>query len=191
MRDNSTIEVCPRDDIAAYVDGELSREAASLLERHIDTCDACAGALRDQRQMLTALTASLDADTELSLPADFSKRVVSNAESSVAGLRRPNEILTAVCISSALLIFVLFAFGSETWSIFSTLGVAGEKLLTLGGFILKIAGNLAFGIAVVFRSLATHSSAELVLILLSVFVFGLFLFVSSKWLWRRSIVNRG
>lgn len=185
MQDNSVTKVCPQDDIAAYVDGELSLEAAMSLERHIDTCDVCGGALLEQRQMLAALTASLNDSFDRSLPPDFSKRIISNAESSVAGLRRPNEIVTAVCISCALLIFVLFAFGGETWAVAYALSVVAEKLFALGGFVVRIAGNLVFGFAVVARSLMAYAGFEILLMPFSAILACTVVFFSSRWVLRR------
>lgn len=185
MQDNSTIKACPRDDIGAFVDGELSTQRAAELEEHIAGCHVCGVALREQKQILWAITASLESGDDLSLPPDFSKRVISNAESSVAGLRRPNEILTAVCISSALLIFVLFAFGGETWAVASALSVVAEKLFALGGFGFRIAGNLVFGFAVVARSLMAYAGFEILLAVFSGILACTVVFFSSRWALRR------
>lgn len=185
MKDDPNIAVCPRDDIGAYIDDELSAEVAWALEKHMGSCSICSRVLREQRQILTALSISLEGRDEIELPADFTKKVVSNAESSVAGLRRPNEILTAVSITAALLLFVLFAFGGETMAVASTLAVIGEKLAAVGGFVLRTAGNAAFAAAVIGRSLASHNDVVAVLAPFSLAFAAAALFFSSRWVLRR------
>jgi anti-sigma factor RsiW len=185
VKDISETEMCPRDDIAAYVDGELSTEAAGALELHIDGCPACSRSLRQQRQFLAALSASLDNEKAIDLPEDFTKKIVTNAESSVSGVRRPHELFTAICISAALFLFVLFAFGGETFAVASAAGAVGEKLLAVGSFILKIAGNAVYAIAVVSRSLAGYFDASVLAVSVAVVLAALFVFFSSRWMFRR------
>lgn len=184
--DQTTTEVCPRDDIAAYVDGELSADAAAKLELHIDSCRFCSSTLLEQRRFLAALSASLDRDEDIVLPADFTKRIVSNAESSVTGLRRPNEILTAVSICAALIIFALFAFGGETFALASAAGTIGEKLLAIGGFVVKIIANLAFAAAVIARSFANQTGAAGLSLPFVMFVVVVLIFSSRRITRRRN-----
>lgn len=172
-------QICPDDDIAAYVDGELSVEAESAFEQHVSECETCAHGLLDQRQFLAALTASLDDTSSVQLPADFTKRVVSNAESTVAGVRRPNELLTAVCITAALFVFSLFAFGGEAFAVATTAGAVGERVLALGLFILRMAGGLAFAIAVISRSLVSSFEPVGLIIVVIVLFAAVFVFYSS------------
>lgn len=78
---------------------------------HVDGCAACGRSLMQQRQFLAALSASLhNGGRTIELPKDFTTKIVASAESSVSGVRRPDELFTAVCISAALILFVLFAF---------------------------------------------------------------------------------
>ncbi len=192
MKENSETELCPRDDIAAYVDGELSTEAAEAVERHVRACATCSRALLDQRQFLAALSESLD-DSNIVLPSDFAKRVVSNAESSVRGVRRPYEFLTAALICAVLLMFLLFALGVETSAVAAAMGSIAEKLLSIGGFLLRIVGNIAFAAAVVARALGAYTGSSGILIPISIFVFGVFAFISSRWMLRRrsTLMSRG
>lgn len=154
---------CPSDDIAAYVDGELSESAVAAFEGHVKTCRQCARNLREQRQFLSVLSASLAEPTPICVPDNFAIRVASTAESTVAGIRRPNELLTAVCISAALLLFSLFAFGSDAAAVASAIGTIGQELLAVGLFVIRMAGGFIFAIAVISRSLA--SSLDLTLLL--------------------------
>ncbi len=176
---NDSKHICPNDDIAAYVDGELSAEAETAFERHISECEACARGLLDQRQFLAALTASFDDASSIQMPADFTKRVVSNAESTVAGVRRPNELLTAVCITAALFSFSLFAFGGEAFAIAITVEALGERVLALGLFVLRMAGGLAFAIAVISRSLVSSFEPAGLILLVTMLFAAVFVFYSS------------
>jgi anti-sigma factor RsiW len=184
VKDVSETEMCPRDEIAAYIDGELSVDESAAFERHVDECAVCSRSLMEQRQFLAALSASLDDGKAIDLPADFTKRIVSNAESSVSGIRRPNELFTAICICAALFLFVLFAFGGEVFAVASAAGGIGEKLLTVGSFVLKLVGNAIFAVAVVSRSLANYLDPAVLLIPAFVIIAG-FVFLSSRRILRR------
>ncbi len=185
MNQVSKTRDCPSDDIAAYVDGELSLAAASELERHVDACPDCAQGLRDQRQFLSLLSSSLDTPWPDSLPVDFAKRVVSNAESTVAGLRRPNELLTSVCICSALLLFSLFAFGREALVIVSAVGSIGESLFAVGAFVVRAASGLVFSVAVVSRSLASSLEPGILVVLATLLIAAVLAMGSCKRMARR------
>ena len=186
MKDISDTEVCPRDDVAAYVDGELSQQETAAFERHVKGCTGCSSSLRQQRQFLAALSASLESDPAIDLPGDFTRKVVTYAESSVCGVRRPNELFTAACISAALFLFLLFSFGGEAVAIASAAGSIGEKILTVGSFALKMIGSAVFSVAVVSRSLASYFDARALIIVASSVVIGTAAFLSS-----RRIVGRG
>jgi hypothetical protein len=55
-------------------------------------CSVCADDLNLQKSFLNALDSSLDEETEIRLPKNFTKTVVANAESRVSGLRHPHEV---------------------------------------------------------------------------------------------------
>lgn len=185
VKELSETDICPRDDVAAYVDGELSAQEAEEFELHVDQCSTCGRALMQQRQFLAALSASLDHGSAIDLPKDFTKRIVTNAESSVSGVRRPHELFTAICISAALFLFVLFAFGGETFAFASAAGAIGEKVFVIGSFFLKTAGNAIFAVAVVSRSLAGYFNASVLSISAGLVVAALFIVFSSRWMLRR------
>ena len=183
MKDISTTGVCPRDDIAAYLDGELSVDAAGTLEEHTAECSICRRSLSEQRQLLAALGASLAQDADLDLPEDFTKKIVVNAESTVAGLRRPGEVMTASLICAALFFFAVFALGSDTVNIAAAFAGTGEKLVAIGAFIIKLFANIAFACVVILRALGSHA-AGLPLVMTTVAALLVFLF-SSFWILKR------
>src|ERR1044072_2968749 len=102
---------CPSTDIAAYIEGELFLDAELFLERHHANCSICTEKLNLQKQFVNALNNSLGFAPEI--PADFTKRIVANAESNVRGLRRKSEWLNALFVCCAPLFFVLFTLGAS------------------------------------------------------------------------------
>src|SRR5690349_11921217 len=85
---------CPSIEIASYLDGELSPDLELQLEAHLAKCVICTQELNDQKHFINALNNSLIDGPDL--PTDFTKRIVTNAESGVSGLRQKKERLNAV-----------------------------------------------------------------------------------------------
>src|SRR5437870_10821241 len=117
MKPQDTNE-CPSTDIAAYLDGELSPQTELELEAHVSNCEVCLRELNQQKTFVTALSSSLISDLEI--PDDFTKRIVTNAESTVSGLRRRSEWLNAVFVCCGLFFFVLFSLGASAGGAFGS-----------------------------------------------------------------------
>lgn len=147
---------CPRDEIASYIDGELSPTDETAFEKHLSGCDVCRSELRNQKQFLFALNASLESERDIPLPKNFTRTIVANAESRVSGLRRPRERFTAIFICAALFFFALFALGGEAEPMWRAFGSVAEKMLAVGGFVLRFVFNISLGVAIVARSLFSH-----------------------------------
>jgi hypothetical protein len=135
-----TNEKCPVDELGAYLDGELAAERRGEVELHVSACTSCNRDLNFQKKMLLVLEGPIDGEFEL--PEDFTKRIVTAAESRVDGLRRPKERRNALLICSALGLFSLFALGADTGRAFgvvgSTVEIAGAVIGTVGHFVLDI-----------------------------------------------------
>jgi anti-sigma factor RsiW len=185
VKDFPTTEVCPRDDIAAYVDGELSPDASAVLELHIDDCGICRRSLRQQRQLLAALSASLRVEEDVELPGNFARVIVSNAQSSVSGLRRPGELFTSVFICAVLFLVAILSIGPDLPIVASALTVAGENLLALGSYLLKFSLCIAYALAVVVRTLGSHLAGAGSVGWLVLAVGTAAFLVSSVWVMRR------
>ncbi|MGE3466422.1 MAG: zf-HC2 domain-containing protein [Pyrinomonadaceae bacterium] len=147
---------CPTDEISAYIDGELSGELELELEMHFAECGSCAKELNLQKQFLCGLNSSLKQDDALALPADFTRHIVANAESTVAGLRRPREIYNAVFICVALLLFGLFALGADAARVYEMAATAVDQVGAVGGFFARVVYSLFLGIAIILRSIAAQ-----------------------------------
>ncbi len=72
---------CPGGEIGAYIDGEVSPADETALEQHFAVCGICRAELNQQKTFLFVLNASLETETELELPKNFTKTIVANAES--------------------------------------------------------------------------------------------------------------
>lgn len=97
-------------EVAAYLDGELSPDAALDFERHIARCEACRRSVGEQRRTLATLDAAFDGAAKLELPADFSRRLTARARADVGVVRSGAERRRAfvICLllgaSSSLLL---------------------------------------------------------------------------------------
>ncbi|MBK9437428.1 MAG: zf-HC2 domain-containing protein [Chloracidobacterium sp.] len=172
--------VCPTIEITSYIDGELTAERELALETHIVGCYECAEELRLQRQFLCSLNSSMVGEFDLELPANFTERLVTNAESSVNGLRRSNELYSAAFVCVALMAFVLFALGSDANLIFGQLVNAAEKITAVGNFVGHIAYSLLIGFGVILRTVSGQIQLPAALMLVLGMVVALSVFISRS-----------
>lgn len=173
----TTEKVCPNNEIAAYVDGELSPREELELELHLAICESCRAKLNDQKKILRALDFVLEGEKEIELPANFTKVVVANAESRVSGLRRPQERFNALFICAALFLLMILGLGSETETIINTFVKFGEQVLAVSGFAFHLIYNIAMASAIILRSLShqiVFNSAASVAFLVMFFIVSLF-----------------
>lgn len=145
---------CPNGEIAAYIDGELSPRQELELEMHFAGCQNCRTRLNEQKAVVCALDFVLENDGKIELPANFTKVVVVKAESSVSGLRRPQERVKAFLVCAALFLVVIFGLGSETETIFDVFWKFSEQILAVGGFVFHLFYDISVGIAIILRSLS-------------------------------------
>ncbi len=152
----ATIEkVCSqRNDIAAYLDGELPAREELELEMHLAVCKECNKELNEQKKLLRILDFALESGNEIEMPANFTRVVVANAESKVSGLRRPQERFKALFICAALFLLVLFGLGGETVTVVSAFGKFAEQFLAIAGFVWNLIYDAAYGTAIILRSLS-------------------------------------
>ena len=145
-----------RSEIAAYIDGELIPREELELEMHLAVCKSCNAELNEQKTLLRALDYALENGHEIELPANFTRVVVTAAESKVSGLRRPQERSKALFVCAALFLLVLFGLGGDTETIFSAFGKFTEQILAVGGFVSHIIYDIAIGTTVILRSLGNQ-----------------------------------
>ncbi len=100
---------CQLEDVAAYLDGELSGEPLRIFEAHLKTCRYCAAELLIQRQLLCTLEVAFNGSKSFELPHDFTRVVTAHAEGDLSGMRRKGERRRAlqVCAVLGLVAFAL------------------------------------------------------------------------------------
>jgi hypothetical protein len=152
--------VCPVEDIAAYIDGELDAARETEIEVHFAACEQCSLELNLQKQFLCDVTSGLRHEDAIDLPHDFAKKIAVNAESSVSGLRRPRERFNALFICAALALFALFALGTEAGNLLNLAYGLLEQIAAVGSFFGQLVYSFFFGIAIVLRTIAARAGFE-------------------------------
>lgn len=147
---------CPTDEISAYIDAEISPSREIELEMHFAECESCSEELNLQKQFLCGLDSSMKIEGDIELPADFARHIVANAESTVAGLRRPRERYNAIFICTAMMLFGLFALGSDAGRVVGGATFAFEQISSVGGFFARVVYSIFLGFAIIIRSLAAQ-----------------------------------
>ena len=170
---------CPRNEIAAYLDGELNPRTELDLELHFAVCEICAEELNDQKKLLCVLDFSLDERGEIELPENFTKVVVANAESNVKGLRCPQERNRALFVCAALFLLVVFGLGAETTKTVEAFGAIADRFFAVGSFFVHLINDITIATTVILRSLclqfvfksAITAGAILISFVLSLLIF--------------------
>jgi predicted anti-sigma-YlaC factor YlaD len=123
---------CEANLIAAFVDGELTRDEALLFEEHLKQCDDCRSELRAHQLFICELDAVLTDKEDVAVPTDFSRVVAARATSDMSGVRSRSEhrkallfvvILGSIAFvllganASRAAIFIVERFIGKTWSI--------------------------------------------------------------------------
>ena len=154
IQEGESIGGCPSVDIAAYIDGELSPDAEIALERHLADCPVCVEELNLQKQFVNVLNGSLDITPEI--PVDFTKRIVTSAESNVSGLRRKSEWLNALFVCVALFFFVLFTLGANAQGAFLSFFDVFGQLAAVFSFFSHLLYDISVGLIVILRTIGAQ-----------------------------------
>src|SRR5688500_11875415 len=142
---------CPRAEIAAYIDGELSPREELQLEQHFAICQSCKTEFNQQKKLLCALDFAFVGEKEIELPENFTKTIVINAESKVKGLRCPKERSRALVLCAILFLLIILGLGSETEKVFSTFAVFLEQVWAVGGFVWHLIYDIAIAATTILR----------------------------------------
>ena len=106
--------ICPREEIAAYLDGELNGVALEHFEAHLTECSECAAELRSQRQLLCTLDAAFSTSARIKLPENFTRVVATHAEHNLRGLRERPERLRALQLCALLAVTAFAMLGAAS-----------------------------------------------------------------------------
>lgn len=149
----TTEKNCPRAEMAAYLDGELSAAEESALEAHAADCKDCLAELNLQKQLLRALDSAFDKKAEIELPENFARIVATRAETSVSGLRTTEEKFRALFLCALLFLIIVAGLGAETGDTFAAFGKFGEQFVAVAGFAAHLVYDLSIGATVILHSL--------------------------------------
>ena len=105
---------CALEDVAAYIDGELSEAGVAGFEDHLKSCVACADELRAQRQLLCTLDVAFNGSRSFQLPHNFTRVVTARAESDLRGMRNKHERRRALKLCGMLAAVSFALLGATT-----------------------------------------------------------------------------
>ncbi|HYW69779.1 MAG TPA: zf-HC2 domain-containing protein [Pyrinomonadaceae bacterium] len=106
---NQSQDTCQLQNVAAYLDGELTGLPLDQFEQHLKECSSCAQELRVQRQLLCTLEVAFGNSHSFDLPEDFTRVVTARAENDLRTIRHRHERKRAVQLC-AILAAVSFVF---------------------------------------------------------------------------------
>src|SRR5215475_4537728 len=120
---NASSSPCPKEMVAAYLDGMLDAETGQLFEQHLCDCKFCNAELNEQRRLIVSLDSTLGLTSDLPLPQNFVRIVTARAESDFRGMRDRLEHKRAAryCVILAVAGFAL-------------IGAAAGKALLVSGW---------------------------------------------------------
>ncbi len=172
MNDAINEHICPVEDVAAYLDGELSSASEEAFESHVAHCADCAAELRQQRQLLCTLEAAFTQPSRFDLPQDFTRVVAAHAESDMRGVRNKSERRRALQLC-ALLALAAFALLGATSSavVFQPLGRFAQIIARISDLLWQTMYDAAIGVIIILRMLSRAA-------LVSPYGLGLFLTVT-------------
>jgi anti-sigma factor RsiW len=144
---------CGSEEIAAYLDGELSEAARSTFERHVAECAPCTEQLREQRRLLCALDVALSAERSLPIPSDFARIVAAHAQTDMSGVRARSENRRALCLCLLLATLAALLIGSAALSesVLGPVWALAKPAATVIAFFGRMLYNVGAGLAVFSR----------------------------------------
>src|SRR5262249_13702968 len=152
---------CPREEIAAYLDGELDGDALNSFEEHVGQCGDCAAELRSQRQLLCTLEAAFGTARHIELPGNFTRVVAAHAESDLRGLRHKVERRRALQLCAALLLTAFMLLGAASSNlIFQPARVFLRITARALEMLLRTVADAAEGVAIIARMIARTTVAD-------------------------------
>ena len=171
---------CRREEIAAYVDGEMDPAACSLFEEHVAGCDVCAGELKVQQKILRELDSALAEDVLVEMPGNFAEVVAARAQSDLSGVRERRERRRALrlCVALVALAVALLGTAAVSESVVAPLRVVWRCSVAIFTFLGHALYDLGAGLAVISRALCSRllfESRGVGLILVLLFVTALFM----------------
>ena len=143
---------CQREQIVAFIDGELDPSAAEAFEEHLRRCEECRAELSEQRLFLCELDAAMVNSPVVPAPRNFARIVAAHAETDMRGVRSRTENKRALRFIIILTLAGFSLLGASASDLLVNGGRAiALNVLGLAGFIWRIGYETAASAAVIFR----------------------------------------
>jgi len=165
---------CQAEDVAAYLDGELTTEGLERFEQHVKACATCANELRAQRQLLCTLDVAFNDSRTFDLPRNFARVVTASAENDLSMIRHGREPKRALqlCVVLGLVSFGLLGAATRT-IVFEPLRSGFRTARVLFDLLFQALSDAGSTASVLVRMVGRAQSASLLLLALG-FVASLF-----------------
>lgn len=138
------------ENVAAYLDGELSIGEEAEFETHLRGCPSCANQTREQRGVLCALSVMVEREKAMPLPRDFSRIVTARARTDLRGARSRQEQRRALKVCSAFapvtIAFALVWLSNQNHAVIKIVG-------SLSGVLARVVRDVCAGLMLLWRSL--------------------------------------
>ena len=143
---------CQLEDVAAYLDGELTGVVLDKFEQHLKTCAGCAGELRIQRQLLCTLDVAFNDSHLFQLPKNFTRIVTIHAENDLTGMRDRRERRRALQLCAVLALVTFGLLGAATRTVvFDPLRSFFRAMRVLADLVWQATSEAASSAVVVIR----------------------------------------
>jgi predicted anti-sigma-YlaC factor YlaD len=144
--------ICRKENIAAYIDGDLEPASRSAFEVHLEECASCTSELQAQQLFMCELDSALANPTELAVPANFARVVAVNAASDMSGARSAVEHARALrfCVILGLAAFALLGVASSKALLLSAQSVS-SKIFGVLSLLGQAVFNAVAGLTVISR----------------------------------------
>ena len=152
---------CPSEEIGAYLDAELSAEGVAALDRHFAACRVCRDELNSQKAFLLELSQTLEADAAIELPKDFTRIVVTKAESGVSGLRKRSERTAAFAIVGLLVLLAAAGFAGDIGRVSTEAARPVGVLGTVADAAFGVIYNVGFALSFLVKKVLSGSAGAL------------------------------
>ncbi|MDT4967525.1 MAG: hypothetical protein QOJ64_2262 [Acidobacteriota bacterium] len=149
---------CYKEEIIAYLDGELNQRSIAFLEHHLVTCDRCTVEYRLQQRLVAELENALIAGAGVELPRNFAQVVAARAQSDLRGVREPRERRRAFGLCGVLLILSVALLGgaAASESVLAPARLIWRSAAALFSFLGHALYSAGAGMAVLSRGVGSH-----------------------------------
>ncbi|HEX8178171.1 MAG TPA: zf-HC2 domain-containing protein [Pyrinomonadaceae bacterium] len=159
--DMQTTAACRPEEVAAYLDGELSAGEEARFEQHTRVCGSCAALLNEQRRLLGILTVAFGEQLkrEPALPRDFSRVVRVHAQTDMRRVRTEKKRALLLCAALAVLAFALLG-GAAISSALAPVRVVARAFVAAFYVLAHALVETGRGAALILRALGASVAHE-------------------------------